>query len=557
MSPRSPLFSTSLVSSSSRARKLDDPLIFAEDYGLVTHWYNIHKRNGPTTIHKMELRKEYAAPAYHEFILILTRAGHTYRVDRGRDGPVLETMMERGVPPLDTIALLQLTSWSDLNRTSWSVVGLRWEGDKTIDLKLILDICFQIHNGSGKRYKLLTHNCYFFAQTIIIIAVRKTVSCKTKLDKVLKRGMCNITWRQCWEATVGEKGVYRLRRVTFLGKAVGETLGRQLGRQLAKVLEQQLGELGSEVGTLLGRHMGWQLGRELERQLGPELRRELEWELEQQKHLESERRRDKEQEQELVRKWELEWRRARDRDRALGLESESRCWNWLWEIWGCIPLRERKWETEMELEREQYRELIQEGQLQQEQERERERRKHWVKERLRLWSQLQEKVGELESSLALELELAHGALMEVLELALNGELRLGWHKKYSKLNTFATRTVEDKLTTMWARWLIDNLGKIVVVKMKEAPLLDDDSAFSKNVEFPPLFSVSCASKINWRSFRLVSMEKYNDLEQYMISVVERHVESVPPALGSREQLKAEILTGMTATWHLLSPQFPT
>ena len=48
----------------------------------------------------------------------------------------------------------------------------------------------------------------------------------------------------------------------------------------------------------------------------------------------------------------------------------------------------------------------------------------------------------------------------------------------------------------------------------------------------------------------VALEKYEDLENYMKGLIERHVELVPPGLGSREKLRAEIINGMTATWHL-------
>lgn len=542
------VFSSAYVSSSHRARNLQDPLIFNEDYGLVTSWYNVHRGNGSTTIQKMQLRKEHAAPAYHEYILLLTRAGNTYRVDRGRDGPVLDAMRDQGVPPFDTIAMLQLTSWEELDRTSYCVIGLRWEGAKTIDLKLVLDICFQIHNKSGKRYKLLTHNCYFFAQTIIMIAVRKTVACRTKLDKALKRGMRGITWKRCWEAIVGEQGFHRLHSITSLGAAVGAALGQQMSEQLGMELEQQLGkELGKELGYQLGKHLGLQLGRELERQLGPGLRRELEWELEQQKERELEEWRDLEQEEEEVRKWELMWQSRGNMEKdpeGIG------CLNW-WR-------GRRKWkqlqeeQREMEQKREKFRARLHYRLQQAEKQREQERRQKWEKERLRLWSQLQERLWKLEPELELELELAQGALLKILDIALNGELKLGWHRMHSKLNALATQTGANKLANMWAKWLIDNLGKVVMLQMKEASFLD--CSFSEHVEFPPGFSASCAQKIQSRISN-VPIETYTELEQYMIAIIEHHVELVPPALGPREQLKAEILNGMTATWHHVSPQF--
>jgi hypothetical protein len=136
------LSSTPYVSLSSRqARNLKDPLIFSKEYNLVTNWYNLHKSNGCTTIYTMQLRKEHLAP-FHEFIMVLTQGGHISRVDRGRDGPVLNTMKEQGVPPHDTIALLPLPSLKQLDRTSYCMVELCWGDDKTVDLLLVLDICF-------------------------------------------------------------------------------------------------------------------------------------------------------------------------------------------------------------------------------------------------------------------------------------------------------------------------------------------------------------------------------------------------------------------------------
>jgi hypothetical protein len=53
----------------------------------------------------------------------------------------------------------------------------------------------------------------------------------------------------------------------------------------------------------------------------------------------------------------------------------------------------------------------------------------------------------------------------------------------------------------------------------------------------------------------VAIKNFNDLEIYMKSLVEQHLDSVPPGLRPREELRAEIIQGMTTTWHLVSPQF--
>ena len=52
----------------------------------------------------------------------------------------------------------------------------------------------------------------------------------------------------------------------------------------------------------------------------------------------------------------------------------------------------------------------------------------------------------------------------------------------------------------------------------------------------------------------VAVKKSKHLEDYMKGIVERRLETMS-TLVSRGELRAEILNGMTATWHLLSPQF--
>jgi hypothetical protein len=162
-SPLKFVFGSKFISSSSREpRNLDNPLIFSEDYEQLTSWYNLHRKNVSMKIRTMQLRREHDPP-FHEFIMIETQSDFIYRVDRGRaGGPVLGAIRE-GVPAQDTIALLRITSLEQLDRTSYSMIELRWGNDKTIDLRLVLDIGFHIHNTSGNRYKLLTYNCYFFA----------------------------------------------------------------------------------------------------------------------------------------------------------------------------------------------------------------------------------------------------------------------------------------------------------------------------------------------------------------------------------------------------------
>lgn len=111
-------------------------------------------------------------------------------------------------------------------------------------------------------------------------------------------------------------------------------------------------------------------------------------------------------------------------------------------------------------------------------------------------------------------------------------------------------------------WLIEKLGKIVIRKVDEAPFFD--SSFSGLLEFPASFSVSSKTNVS-RCITFESLLKYLDLvksevsiktykyfEEYMQAIIEQHVDAVPPATGSRDELKKEILVGMKRTWHLVS-----
>jgi hypothetical protein len=44
-------------------------------------------------------------------------------------------------------------------------------------------------------------------------------------------------------------------------------------------------------------------------------------------------------------------------------------------------------------------------------------------------------------------------------------------------------------------------------------------------------------------------------EGYVEGIINQHINLVPPGLGSKAELKEEILDGMKTTWELLSPQF--
>ena len=143
--------------------------------GPVRDWYNKQRAKGSTAIEKIQLRKDYQQPYYHEYIIISTKSGHTYRVDRRPDPDTpFDTIMKIGSVAYDTIQEVDSTSLKELDRTSSCVVELHWQDKETVDLFFVLSICSAIHNDElANRYTLQHYNCYFLSWTIIGITMRK------------------------------------------------------------------------------------------------------------------------------------------------------------------------------------------------------------------------------------------------------------------------------------------------------------------------------------------------------------------------------------------------
>jgi hypothetical protein len=169
---------------------LENTLTFSEDVKPVKDWYNRQSHQNSTLIKRMQLRTEYVAP-YHQFIVVQTQGepGCAYRLDRGREREgwsVFDTIKSLGVPSRDTIAVLQKPV-EELDETSQCTIELHRSDDKTLDLWFILDICFRIHNNWATRYNLITHNCYFFARTIVNLCDDKLNKESSRLKRIWRR----------------------------------------------------------------------------------------------------------------------------------------------------------------------------------------------------------------------------------------------------------------------------------------------------------------------------------------------------------------------------------
>ena len=257
-------------SPSSRApRNLEDTLVFSRNSELLRGWYRRQLRDGSTSIKMIQLRMEYALP-FHQFVVVQTRGefGRAYRMDRGREaqGSVFDTITMLGVPPRDTIALLQ-GPVGELDRTSKCTKELRCGDQNTIDLLLVLSIGFRIHNNWAIRYNLLTHNCYFFARTIINTCNDRIGRESSKSNHALKRilgKLCRLLPVLLWALLLVMVLVFahRLAQVTDLPTQLG--IGIVLG--VVNVLLMPLAMMQVSVALEVRAVVAWVV--QLERELG-------------------------------------------------------------------------------------------------------------------------------------------------------------------------------------------------------------------------------------------------------------------------------------------------
>jgi hypothetical protein len=87
---------------SSRAQFFEAPVCFHIPYGQdkwseIVDWCIKRGSKDSIAIDKMQLRKDHQQPYYHEYIVIFTRSGHIYRVDRRPDADApFDTIMKEG-----------------------------------------------------------------------------------------------------------------------------------------------------------------------------------------------------------------------------------------------------------------------------------------------------------------------------------------------------------------------------------------------------------------------------------------------------------------------------
>ena len=226
--------------------------------GPVINWYNEQGAKGSTEIKKIQLRKDYQHPYYHEYIIISTRSGHTYRVDRRPDPDApFDTIMKTGCIAYDTIQEVDSTSLKELDRTSSCVVELHWRGKETIDMLFVLSICFAIHNDKmANRYTLQRYNCYFLSWAIIEITMRKSAVCGAMFTGERRWGLVQRVLR--WAVWQGlARGLEReLERERELGLERERELKRARVRALKLTLDLERRALVADGIKIVRRRQG-------------------------------------------------------------------------------------------------------------------------------------------------------------------------------------------------------------------------------------------------------------------------------------------------------------
>lgn len=167
--------SNTLIRAKRRLLNLEDPvrIQFTKKWregNSLFDWYN---RRAGGYIHKLQLRRERESPFFHEYIVLSTRGGGYFRIDRRQrpdEAIPLDCIYAEGVEAHDTIE--EITSFDDaLYCTSDCLAEIEFQVD--VDLALILKICQAIHeHPAAKVYTLQRYNCYFFAQTILMCVAR-------------------------------------------------------------------------------------------------------------------------------------------------------------------------------------------------------------------------------------------------------------------------------------------------------------------------------------------------------------------------------------------------
>ena len=187
---------------SSRALFFEKPMVldFASGWanGPVADWYDSHRRKGSTLIEKLQLRKDLLPPYNHEYIVVFTRGGHAYRVDRRPDADApFDTIMKAGCKTYDMVQMVGSRSLQELQKTSDCVVELHWPGEQTIDLLFVLSVCFALsQDHQAQKYTLQRYNCYFLSWTIIMIAVREAAAWETRLDPMMAELFLHDEWKE-------------------------------------------------------------------------------------------------------------------------------------------------------------------------------------------------------------------------------------------------------------------------------------------------------------------------------------------------------------------------
>ncbi|KAF8595678.1 hypothetical protein BDV93DRAFT_89280 [Ceratobasidium sp. AG-I] len=153
-------------------------LTFPSGWGkgpVFEDWYNkLIPDPNATSIQRLEIRKDTSGAFPHRFIIVQMCDGKIHRFDRRPDkeetGPAV--LANVAVKSKDEyIADVTGPAWLQFQTVSHCEIELLLEG--RADLLAVLSACYGISlDQTAHEYTLLTHNCFFFSWTILMVVSR-------------------------------------------------------------------------------------------------------------------------------------------------------------------------------------------------------------------------------------------------------------------------------------------------------------------------------------------------------------------------------------------------
>ena len=161
--------------------------------GSVYQWY---KALPSRDVASLEIRKDVGGLCPHRFVLVHMSDGVVHRFDRRPEQAGVENAPDHGM--LDLLLNKAVTSedsyipnvpqdlLDEIDRVSICEIRLEFDKNK-LDLLTVISTCYAISRDThAKNYTFLTHNCFFFSWTILMVISRYYLPYKVPMRETLR-----------------------------------------------------------------------------------------------------------------------------------------------------------------------------------------------------------------------------------------------------------------------------------------------------------------------------------------------------------------------------------